>query len=105
MRTRLAWIVGAILLLITTVYTAIAAPAVVAQWRSRNSASYAWLRTVVKTEMASQRAPGLAVAVVYGGKLVFAEGFGVRNTDTNDAVTPATLFRIGSTTKPLTAHA
>ncbi|MBK8024652.1 MAG: beta-lactamase family protein [Chloroflexi bacterium] len=61
----------------------------------------------LKTEIERLReeggAPGLAVAVVYDGEVIFSEGFGVRNTETNDPVTADTLFRIGSTTKPLTA--
>jgi CubicO group peptidase (beta-lactamase class C family) len=45
----------------------------------------------------------LGVAIVQNDKVIFRQGFGVRNTETKDPVTPTTLFRIGSTTKPLTA--
>ncbi len=47
--------------------------------------------------------PGLAVAIVQGGKVVFEKGFGVRELGMEDPVTPNTLFRIGSTTKALTS--
>ncbi|MGN6107281.1 MAG: serine hydrolase domain-containing protein, partial [Kofleriaceae bacterium] len=46
--------------------------------------------------------PGVAVAVVHGGKIVFEKGYGVRSLRGKQAVTPSTLFMIGSTTKSLT---
>jgi CubicO group peptidase (beta-lactamase class C family) len=46
--------------------------------------------------------PGVAVAVVHGGKIVFEQGFGVRKAGQLGAVTPQTKFMIGSTTKSLT---
>lgn len=56
----------------------------------------------IETQMQQQQIPGMAVAIVQNGTVIFQQGFGVRNTETNDSVTPKTLFRIGSTTKPLT---
>ncbi|MBD1945667.1 serine hydrolase [Coleofasciculus sp. FACHB-712] len=56
----------------------------------------------IKTQMAEQSVPGLAIAIVQNGEIIFQEGFGYRNIESKDPVTPATLFRIGSTTKPLT---
>jgi CubicO group peptidase (beta-lactamase class C family) len=47
--------------------------------------------------------PGLAVSIIQGGKVVFEKGFGVRELGKKDAVTPDTLFRIASMTKPLTS--
>lgn len=64
---------------------------------------FAAVETVIDQQMAQQGVPGLAVAVVYQDELVYAQGFGVRSTETNDPVTPDTLFMIASTTKPLTA--
>ena len=49
--------------------------------------------------------PGLAVAVVKDGELVFARGFGHRQLGGQDPVTVETLFAIGSTTKARTAAA
>ena len=43
------------------------------------------------------RVPGLAVAIVRDGALVYAKGFGVSNVDTGTPVTPDTLFNAGST--------
>lgn len=58
---------------------------------------------IIEEEMRAQNAPGAAVAIVFNGEVIFAEGFGVRNTETNDSVTPDTLFMFGSTLKPLTS--
>ncbi|HET9387616.1 MAG TPA: serine hydrolase domain-containing protein, partial [Gemmatimonadales bacterium] len=50
-----------------------------------------------------QHAPGAAVAIVRGGELIFARGFGLANVPGKTAVTPETRFFIGSTTKAFTA--
>ncbi len=63
------------------------------------------VRLAAEAELVAQRTPGVSVAVVWGETLVYSAGFGVRNTETKDPVTPDTLFQIGSTTKPLTALA
>lgn len=51
------------------------------------------------------RAPGLAIAVVKDGEIVFAKGYGVRTLGAPDVVDDRTLFAIGSTTKAMTAAA
>ena len=47
--------------------------------------------------------PGLAVAIVRDGAVVFSKGYGVRELGRQDAVDDHTLFAIGSTTKAMTA--
>ena len=47
--------------------------------------------------------PGVAMVVIQGGQVVFAEGFGVRALNSADPVTPSTRFMIGSSTKPMTS--
>lgn len=47
--------------------------------------------------------PGVALAVIQDGRIVLEKGLGVRELGTNTPVTPATLFMIGSMTKPLTS--
>lgn len=47
--------------------------------------------------------PGAAIAVVSGGKVAYAKGFGYRDLDAQKMMTPNTLFAIGSTTKAMTA--
>ncbi|MDD8025009.1 MAG: serine hydrolase [Acidobacteriota bacterium] len=53
--------------------------------------------------MAELKVPGLAVAVVQGGRLVYAQGFGFRDRENKLPVTPHTLFGIGSCSKAFTA--
>lgn len=55
----------------------------------------------VTNEMDSLASPGAAVAIVQGGDLVLARGFGITGTD-GDAVTAATPFHIASVSKSLT---
>jgi len=47
--------------------------------------------------------PGLAIAVVKDDRIILARGFGFASLEERVAVTPATLFPIGSSTKPFTA--
>ncbi len=47
--------------------------------------------------------PGMAVVVVQGGEVVFAQGFGVKEARGADPVTPDTVFSIGSLTKAMTS--
>ncbi len=58
---------------------------------------------VVEKALADMHVPGLAVAVVTGGEVVYAEGFGYRDVEQELAITPDTLFAIGSTTKAMTS--
>ena len=55
--------------------------------------------------MAANNIPGLSVAVSIEGQVVWSEGFGYANIETGTPVTPATKFRIGSVSKPLTSVA
>jgi CubicO group peptidase (beta-lactamase class C family) len=57
----------------------------------------------VQEELKADAIPGAAVAVVKDGEVVFLEAFGVRSLEERTPVTPDTLFRLGSTTKMLTA--
>lgn len=49
--------------------------------------------------------PGCAVAVAKEGRLVYARGFGFADVATREPVTPQSLFRIASISKPITAVA
>jgi CubicO group peptidase (beta-lactamase class C family) len=68
-------------------------------------ARLAGLARTLEQERERQHVPGMAVAVVRGDRIVFARGFGVRDLTSNEAVTPETLFAIGSSTKAFTATA
>src|SRR3982074_1736539 len=47
--------------------------------------------------------PGVAVAVVQDGKVIYAKGYGYRDVEKKLPVTTATLFPIGSISKSFTA--
>ena len=49
--------------------------------------------------------PGLALAVTDYGRLVYARGYGYADVATGEKVTPKSLFRIASISKPITAVA
>lgn len=66
---------------------------------------FAPLIKVITQEMSLQQIPGLAVTVLHEGVPVFQQGFGLADVANKTPVTPTTLFRIGSITKPLTAIA
>ena len=55
--------------------------------------------------MAEWKVPGLAIAVVQDGRIVYARGFGYRDLDKKLPVTPHTIFGIGSCSKAFTATA
>jgi N-acyl-D-amino-acid deacylase len=51
------------------------------------------------------RAFGASLAITDGGRLVYARGFGYADVQRREAVTPQSLFRIASISKPITAVA
>jgi N-acyl-D-amino-acid deacylase len=61
--------------------------------------------TIVRDEMAAQRIPGMAVAVIRRGEIVKAQGYGLANVEHNVAVTAQTIFQSGSLGKQFTAAA
>ena len=63
------------------------------------------LRTHVEKLMEAWHIPGAAVGIVQDGEVVFAEGFGVTDCNTGQAVTGDTQFSIGSSTKAFTTTA
>jgi serine beta-lactamase-like protein LACTB len=89
----------AVLFALTTVYSADAAEL---PSQSTQSNAIMQARAIIQTEMAS-KVPGLSVAVAVDGKIVWSEGFGYADLETKTPVTPATRFRIGSVSKPLTS--
>lgn len=53
--------------------------------------------------LSSSGIPGMAIAVVHGGKLVYSKGFGVRNIVTKEKVDQDTVFQLASLSKPVGA--
>ena len=68
----------------------------------RLSLDTAALSAALADELRATNSPGAAIAVVSGDRVVYARGIGVANIETGTAVTPETLFRIGSATKMFT---
>ena len=58
---------------------------------------------IVTEEMEAAGIPGMAVAVVHGGQVALAEGFGVRDVSTGDEVTADTVFPLASVSKSVSA--
>ncbi len=86
------WLIAAVL--------ALGAPAAVAQqFRQKDFDAY------VRRGLQTLRVPGVAVAVVKDGKLVFAQGYGVRTLGDTGRVDAHTLFQIASNTKAFTTAA
>nr|WP_290936829.1 serine hydrolase domain-containing protein [Haliscomenobacter sp.] len=53
--------------------------------------------------MAAWQMPGMAVAIVKDGKVIFKKGYGLRELGTTNAVNTQTQFACASTTKAMTA--
>lgn len=70
-----------------------------------DAAMLAEVERIVEKYMAELDIPGAAVAVVQGGEVVYAEGFGVKDRETGEPITPQTYMMIGSTTKTMTTMA
>lgn len=67
-----------------------------------DAARLAQLRTFVDTSMKELGVPGIAVGIIENGKVVLAEGFGVRELGRDEKVDADTLFMVGSNTKAMT---
>ena len=58
---------------------------------------------LVAAQMAARHIPGVALAVVRGGKVIKATGYGVADLENQVPVTPDTVFKIGSVSKQFIA--
>jgi CubicO group peptidase (beta-lactamase class C family) len=67
-----------------------------------DEARVAQLRAWVEMAMKALRVPGVAVGLVQDGKVVFADGFGVREMGKKEKPDADTLFMIASNTKAMT---
>ena len=56
----------------------------------------------VTETMNEWKVPGLSIAIVKDGEVIFSEGFGLRDREKGLPVTPKTIFAIGSSTKAFT---
>src|SRR3982074_2014292 len=61
------------------------------------------LDTLADQAMKQWKVPGVAIAVVQDGKVIYAKGYGYRDVEKKLPVTTPTLFPIGSISKSFTA--
>jgi serine beta-lactamase-like protein LACTB len=59
----------------------------------------------VGAAMAERHIPGLSLAVVKDGEIICLKSYGFANLETKEPATNATVYRIASSTKPITATA
>jgi serine beta-lactamase-like protein LACTB len=76
-----------------------------AESKSLSAGERARIEKAAASFMAAQSVPGISVAVVEGGELVWSEGFGMADLENFVPATSSTLFRLGSISKPITATA
>ena len=83
----------------------VSAVVLLAQFAAAQSPALTAVDSVVRAEMARQRIPGVAVAVIKGGSVLVAKGYGEANVEHHVPVTPQTIFQTGSVGKQFTSAA
>lgn len=61
------------------------------------------LNRFIDEGMKESHVPGIAVAIVFGDEVIHLKGFGYRNVNDKQEVTPDTIFQIASVSKPITS--
>ena len=87
------WVIG----LLLTVVSLAAQPAPPGEFTE--------LEALAQAELKAINAPGAAIAIVKGDRIVYQRGIGVANVETGQPVTADMLFRVGSVTKMFTTAA
>src|SRR5436309_9495637 len=59
------------------------------------------LEQLAEKQIQENAVPGLAIAVVFQDKIVYAKGFGVRDVNTKAPVDADTVFQLASVSKPI----
>ncbi|MEZ4700827.1 MAG: serine hydrolase domain-containing protein [Rhodothermales bacterium] len=102
MTTRRLFVLLPLLLLLPLPAAAqVAAPDAVGAY----AGAIAHSREAVASLMQRETVPGISVAVMVAGDIVWAEGFGWADIEQRVPVTPLTKMRIGSVSKPITSAA
>src|SRR5271170_1967048 len=76
-----------------------------AQTKSLSAEKRAQIEKAASSFLAANSVPGISVAVVQDGELLWSAGFGMADLENFVPATPFTLFRLGSISKPITATA
>ncbi len=61
------------------------------------------LERIAQTAIADGRTPGLAIGIVYKGRVVYLNGFGLREVGKPDLVDADTVFQLASVSKPISS--
>lgn len=61
--------------------------------------------SLAEAALKAWQAPGCAIAIIQGDRVIYQKGYGVKELGRPDAVTTKTVFAIGSTTKAFTTAA
>lgn len=69
------------------------------------AATLEMVRAHLRAEVAADKTPGIAVAIVQNNQMLLTEGFGLADVATQKPVTERSLFRVASVTKLFTAIA
>ncbi len=69
----------------------------------RRSSPIGWAVDSIFAPYDRSDAPGCAVGVMEGGRLAYAHGYGMADLEHGLAITPASVFRVGSVSKQFTA--
>ena len=70
-----------------------------------SSTQTAQVETIIQREMKERRIPGLQLAVVHHGKIVFSKSYGIANLQYSVPVSSKSIFQINSCTKAFTGVA
>ena len=70
-----------------------------------DTADFSRIDKAMQTFLQRQRIVGASLGIVKEGKLIYAKGFGYADQETEEAVQPYHMFRIGSVSKLITAVA
>ena len=70
---------------------------------AQDTADLSSLDKTIQSAINDWKVPGAAISIVRGQSVVYMKGFGVRDDNAGQAVTPETAFQIGSCTKAFTS--
>jgi len=65
----------------------------------------AHLERVIPELMKKAEIPGMSIAVIKDGEIIWSDGFGIKSVKTGEVVTKETIFEAASLTKPFFAYA
>jgi serine beta-lactamase-like protein LACTB, mitochondrial len=63
------------------------------------------IEALINAEMSKQKIPGMSVSIVAGRQVRWSAGFGMQDVENNIQARAATVYRLGSISKPITAVA